>query len=364
MSNNLDYELDPNVDSQVDDVKRQEIKSFLSSEKYITKVKGISVFALSNMNPEIGINEKEKLSKEKLMRSCIECINSLETLLINKRIKPKLNELFKNILFLKGGYSRDREVRDAIDNYNPMKKKLNKWKALYIQFDDLIIVDVEAFITKGMFNEHKLVNSLVHEVGHAIHLKYITKGSKAYYDFISRKFIDLLNELKAIDVNYTYKLSNVEKGKIEKYFLDSWDDMLDSIVALAKYKIDKSRSIDFTTYLNDLFEENLKSKNTVKSMIDSLVTLLSSNEIYYKDREFNKSFGVMQSEFESIPTEDFAETFRMFIFYEDRMSQWNRNRLFNTFEKSKAIGRTIIESKESKVSIIKNYILHFIEGVK
>jgi hypothetical protein len=99
-------------------------------------------------------------------------------------------------------------------------------------------------------------------------------------------------------------------------------------------------------------------------MIDALVTLLSSNEIYYKDREFNRSFGVMQSEFESIPTEDFAETFRMFIFYEDRMSQWNRNRLFNTFEKSKARGRTIIENKKNSINIIKNYILHFIKGVR
>ena len=245
-----------------------------------------------------------------------------------------------------------------------LKKKLSKWKALYIQFDDLIIVDVEAFINNGVLNNHSLVNSLVHEVGHAIHLKYITQGSKTYYDFVSRKFIELLNELKEIPTNYIYKLSNFEKDKIENYFLDEWDDMLDSIVGLTKDKRDKSRSIDFTTYLNDLFEENLKSKNTVKSMIDALVTLLSSNEIYYKDREFNKSFGVMQSEFESIPTEDFAETFRMFIFYEDRMSQWNRNRLFNTFEKSKARGRTIIENKESKVSIIKNYILHFIKGAK
>jgi len=364
MSNNLDYELDPELDSQVDDIKRQDIKSFLSSEKYITKVNGIKVFALSNMNPEIGANEKEKLDKENLMRGCIDCINSLEILLSKKRIKPRLNELFENILFLKGGPSRDSEVRDAIDNYNPMKKKLNKWKALYIQFDDLIIVDVEAFIDNGVLNNHNLVNSLVHEVGHAIHLKYITKGSKTYYDFVSRKFIDLLNELKGVPANYTYKLSNVEKDKVENYFLDAWDDMLDSIVDLTEDERDRSRSIDFTTYLNDLFEDNLKSKNTVKSMIDSLVTLLSSNEIYYKDREFNKSFGVMQSEFESIPTEDFAETFRMFIFYEDRMSQWNRNRLFNTFEKSKARGRTIIESKESNVSIIKNYILHFIEGVK
>jgi hypothetical protein len=364
MLNNLDYELNPDLDNQVDDTKREEIKSFLSSEKYIAKVKGINVYALSNMHPEIGVNEKEKLNKEKLMRSCIDCINSLETLLSKKRIKPRLNELFKNILFLKGGSSSDVEVRDAIDNYNPMKKKLSKWKALYIQFDDLIIVDVESFINSGTLNNHKLVNSLVHEVGHSIHLKYITKGSKTYYDFVSRKFVELLNELKVIPANYTYKLSSVEKDKIENYFLDSWDEMLDSIVALTEDGVDKSKSIDFTTYLNDLFEENLKSKNTVKSMIDALVTLLSSNEIYYKDREFNRSFGVMQSEFESIPTEDFAETFRMFIFYEDRMSQWNRNRLFNTFEKSKARGRTIIENKKNSINIIKNYILHFIKGVR
>ena len=176
MLNNLDYELNPDLDNQVDDTKREEIKSFLSSEKYIAKVKGINVYALSNMHPEIGVNEKEKLNKEKLMRSCIDYINSLETLLSKKRIKPRLNELFKNILFLKGGSSSDVEVRDAIDNYNPMKKKLSKWKALYIQFDDLIIVDVESFINSGTLNNHKLVNSLVHEVGHSIHLKYISNS--------------------------------------------------------------------------------------------------------------------------------------------------------------------------------------------
>lgn len=364
MPNNFDYELDSSLDLDINDEKRKEIRSFLTTDMYITNVKGIDVYAISNMNPEFGSNDKEKLKKEKLMRSCIDCIRSLDTLISKKRIKPKIDELFKNILFVKGSSKNNIEVKAAIDNYNPMNKSLNKWKAIYIQFDDLIIVDVDAFIKKDILNSHSLVNSLVHEVGHAVHLKYITKGSKGYYDFVSRKFIDLLNELKRIPQNYIYKSSNAEKNRIEDYFLDEWDDMLDSIVALAKDPTNKSKAIDFTTYLNDLFEENLKSKNTVKSMIDTLVTLLSSNEVYYDNSEFNKSFGSMQAEFESIPTEDFAETFRMFIFHEDKMSQWNINRLFNTFEKSKARGRTIIENRESASSIIKNYILHFIEGVR
>ena len=364
MSDNLDYEIDSELDNQIDDEKIKNIKSFLSREKFITNVKGINVYALSNMNPEFSSSEKESIRKERIMRICIECINALDSFLLKKRIKPKLNELFKNILFIKGDPSNNKEISLAIDNYNPLNKKLNKWKALYVQFDDLIIVNVESFIKKDTFNEYSLINSLVHEVGHAIHLKFITKGSKTYYDFISNKFTRLLNELKKIPTNYEYKLSKNEKERVEDYFIDEWDEMLDSIVSLTKSKSDKSKSIDFTTYLNDLFEKNLELKNTVKAMIDTLVTLLSSNEVYYKDIKFNKSFNSMQAEFESISTEDFAETFRMFVFYEDRMSQWNRNRLFNTFEKSKARGKTIIENKTNKLCTIKKYITNFIEGVK
>lgn len=68
----------------------------------------------------------------------------------------------------------------------------NSWDGFYRRSHDLIVVDVEkcknvSSNKPGRYDYLDYV--LVHEIGHAIHLKYITKGSKDKYDDITRIFL-------------------------------------------------------------------------------------------------------------------------------------------------------------------------------
>lgn len=250
-----------------------------------------------------------------------------------KKITLDLSEIFSNLVIISSELERNI--------ISPAKG----WDALYKKNKDAIIIDIEKCRDKKTSNtgSYEYVDYvLVHEIGHALHLKYMADSSKQYYDDITRVF------LKQISFRKNLIKKTEESAKESK---ESKDDIIKKIM---KSEISKEKSVDssFTLNFKNVLPNNLKKLYVKKSKQISrnkgLYELIKSSIEVLKD--------IMPSEYGTLNLkEDFAENFVLFILNPESLDQWNINRLQNTMAKTRAQGKTIIKANKN-YNLLKSYI--------
>ena len=286
---------------------------------FVQRVKhfGINIFTSENV-----------ASNQAYEKEIIDILADIQREFKYSKITVELQELFKHLIIVKG----PKEKAFLNKKYGIT---VTRWKALYSKTIDGIIIDLNMFTaSKKLLNTNKLLNTLVHEIGHAIHLNFISSGSlrhthesdieleasdmsaKEFYDYTSKQFIDTINTVSMCD----------SKDEAEEHFFNLLDKC----------------SFDFGEELENAYDERLKYQEPIRAMEETLrqyMPLDGSDDDHEQVMLFNTQ-------------EDFAENFRKYVLDNENLSHWNKNRLVYTLRKSGAQGKKIIES----YSDIKKYI--------
>ena len=128
---------------------------------------------------ENSATEKDKAKTYKLLKYA-------ERLLKSKNIKP-LNNFVKDIVILNSNevYERFRE-----DN--------KEFAGLYFYKEKSIMLSLYYPYSKQQYSDESLLNTLIHELGHAIHMNYIDKDSETYWNDISSFFMSSRDKLEKV----------------------------------------------------------------------------------------------------------------------------------------------------------------------
>lgn len=235
------------------------------------------------------------------------------------KINTPLSELFKNLVIIKG----NKERSEINKNF---KSALHNWKAFFETEMETIVFDLSKFK-----NEEQLMNTLIHEIGHCIHVNFVTPDSKMYITSIGKTYTNIIGELKAaIEV-----IENISDDESDE---DILEDLENKFYNFADF-LDNSSEEGFSSISSQIcsdYEEtnNVTSLSKIESMIASIMKHMPSEYGSYDDREF------------------FAESFRQFILHPNQLSLANRNMIINALTISRSQGKTVMNAHK----LIKDYV--------
>ena len=73
--------------------------------------------------------------------------------------------------------------RKEKNTINKLYNYYEDWKAFFVKQQDTIVFDLNAFNTS-----YEILSTFVHEIGHAVHIKFITPNAQEYSSNISKKY--------------------------------------------------------------------------------------------------------------------------------------------------------------------------------
>jgi hypothetical protein len=260
------------------------------------------------------------------VKNLISCLNNIKSIFRRTGINVPIDFLVKCLIIVSG-----LEEREHVENVYH-KENVDRWKAFYVKQVDAIVFDINKFK-----NKEALIDTFVHELGHAIHTKFVAKSGYDYSNTISEYFIDAikkLSELKNNIMSVDEDLKQDFKEEAEDVFFD-FLDFLDESTPSEDGTSDKGYSY-LSSQINDAYndEKKLTHLATVDAMISSIMNYMPSE------------YGMTDS------YEFFAECFRQFILEPDSLSWSNRNMIINTFQMSSAAGKEVMKAHR----LIKDYI--------
>jgi len=268
-----------------------------------------------------------------LTKALINSLRNVEIIFRQNRINVPLTDLFKSLVIIKGNTER------AEINKN-FKAALYNWKAFFETDIQTIVFDLNMFKGKEQSIEEQLTNTLVHEIGHCIHVNFVTPGSKMYITSIGEAYTNIIGELKAaieiiLGINKKNKNDrDISDEDILKYLVNKFYDFADFL--------DNSSEKGFSSISSQICSDYEESNNVtllakIESMIASIMKHMPSEYGSYDEREF------------------FAECFRQFILYPDQLSLSNRNIIINALTISRVQGKTVMNAHKD-LSLFKDYI--------
>ena len=258
-------------------------------------------------------------------KALINNLRNVEIKFKQNRINKKVSDLFKNLVIIKG--NKERSEIDQI-----YKSGTANWRAFFETETETIVFDLQHFK-----NEEMLMNTLVHEIGHAIHVNFVSKDSSKYISDIGKKYVDIITLLKELK-------NNVEENQEDDDFCEStvdeaenafydFADLLDSSVDAS---VSDSTTSNISSQICDEYEseQNLTYSSSIESMIVAIMKFAPSEYGVTEEKEF------------------FAECFRQFILSPDDLSLNNRNMIINALTMSRAQGKELMQAHK----ILKSYI--------
>jgi hypothetical protein len=228
--------------------------------------------------PDIISNEKS-LTKEVLVKDGITCVISRDT----KYEDAKL--VFDTLEGIKAMFRNNRFALQLKDAFNSLIVISSQEERNYLNFGsntlgtyrdakDAITIDVvKCKKSRPLVNGYdNVISVLVHEIGHAIHLNFISNlslhrfsnqasQSKEYYDDISNLFLQFIDRTKKIkdkldfveknkqDQKYFSRLMRANEDSKEKYLLNNIRKL---VLAVLKTKIEYD--LDFEEFQDEFFE--------------------------------------------------------------------------------------------------------------
>lgn len=172
-----------------------------------------------------------------------------------KKISFSLSDAFSTLLIV----ASPEERRLASPNGS------NRWAGFYRRPQDLITIDIKKCKSSSSFKTGQYDYTdfvLVHEIAHAIHLKYITQGSKDSYDKISSYFLNQIETRESI----IDAVNSFDKDRLEINF---------SAESHIKNFINKSKS-------NRQFFEDLKNTYNNMKPLNEVRAIVLTHLVYGK----------------------------------------------------------------------------------
>lgn len=328
-------------------------------EENIEMYKGISIMFENEM-----FNE-EKLEIKNLL-------DETESLFSSKSILVKLNQLIKNLVVTNTQACRKKlqetgvigtpksKIQGSTSSYN---YKPGTFGGVYGPNQEVI------FLSTNKEHRHKggILKIFVHELSHALHISYIHKDAKNYWDDSSNSVIRYFKRLDAL--NDEFKKLNLEnEEKINKLYLYFIEELIRFRDSMSSSSITNNSTKSIFDNIDNFYDENMDQNKIIYNNIVSNQT----NNIIVEDFNEAQSFlnhVILKFKF-MFPTkyaltnnqEDFAECFTMFLLKREKLSDWNINRMNNTLAKSNNSGVKII--KESiDLNVLKNYVKILLESL-
>lgn len=234
--------------------------------------------------------------KDKHVKKTIDCLSHIQELFKARKINVSLSRIFKYLLLI-GSKAAEKNFSDHIG------ERLG-WLALYYDTKDLIAInnifnmskyeyDDDDVNIEGFTKSHiDMVYNLTHEIGHAVHLKFITKEAKDYYDGISNLFINLAkisdntksnrilfydNALKVLVITIYEKIKKeiIKKDYYQNYTL-SYEDLCDllsyqeisSVNKILSQILNSNLINDFKEYIEEYQDSN--EEYNVTNLVNTL----------------------------------------------------------------------------------------------
>lgn len=291
--------------------------NFNSAEKYFGVLVYISEASDSDFN---------------LTKALIDSLRNVEIKFRQNKINVPLSKLFKNLVVIKGN-----KERMYIDKF--YKSGTANWRAFFETDTETIVFDLQHFKS-----EEKLINTLVHEIGHAIHVKFVTEDSREYISLIGKQYVNVIESLKELKSNIDENLHDddlceniVDEAEIIFY---DFADLLDNSIDPNEYENGVIKTSDISSQICKEYESSrsLTYSSSIEKMISIIMKFVPSEYGSTEEREF------------------FAECFRQFILSPDMLTLNNRNMIINALTMSRAQGKELMQAHK----IIKDYISLFI----
>ena len=152
--------------------------------------KGITVIAT------IGCEESH-------IKKTINCLTHIQSMFEKRRINISLGDIFKYVLLI--------GTEEAGEDFSSKISTTYGWDAVFVESKSLIAINnmfnnnvykrnLFKFSIEGFDQSYSnMMYTLTHEIGHAVHMKFITKEAKSYYDGISNLFISLKNVSSSLE---------------------------------------------------------------------------------------------------------------------------------------------------------------------
>ena len=267
----------------------------------------------------LGINiavSKNASLKYKKVKYIIDCLSMIQRIFQNFKIYVPLNNFLNHVVIISGIQDRKWVYNRYKDREGFTQEFSNSWEAFYIRGKKSIFIDI------NMFRKNfKILKTLVHEIGHAIHRDFITKentdsnsfsSSYDYWNNLSKKVINLF---QMTDDWY------IEEDEFENAFYDFLKQCPDSI--------------------------KLELQNKYKEHLKSFPPKIAGRHVLLNHMPNEYSL--------TNESEDFAEAFEAFILDNDNLSQHHKNRIINTLTKSRVQGKTVMNAHKD-LTLIKRYV--------
>jgi hypothetical protein len=235
------------------------------------------------------------------------------------RINTPLSELFKSLVIVKG----NKERAEIDKNF---KSALHNWKAFLETDIKAIVFDLSKFK-----NEEQLINTLVHEIGHCIHVNFVSSDSSEYITLIGETYTNIIRELKSIKDIIE---NNNDDERNEKLLNDAEESFYDFADFLDNNSEGGFSSISSQICKDYELSDKFTPLSKIENMIESIMKHMPSEYGSTDEREF------------------FAECFRQFILSPDQLSLANRNMIINSLTMSRVQGKTVINAHK----LIKDYV--------
>lgn len=253
-------------------------------------------------------------------RHVIQSLSHIERIFVNNKITVPISDLVKHLIII-GGKKEQR--------YIDKKFKSNKLWNNYTFFDgnlDAIVIDISNYKS----NE-ELIGALVHEIGHAIHTKYITPNSRKYSYDIGNVYSEVILDLTEVRDAVYHSSDDDEK---DSYVRDAQVMFAEFIAVLNKSNNNNMSNISLSIINSYKTSSNFTPADSINNMIKSIMAFIPSK------------YGASNS------FEFFAECFRQFILDPDALSLSNRNMIINTFQMSSAAGKEVMKAHK----LIQQYV--------
>ena len=286
--------------------------NFKSAEKYYGILVYISEASDSDFN---------------LTKALIDSLRNVEIKFRQNKINVPISNFFNNLVIIKGA-----KERSSINKL--YKSGTANWRAFFETETKTIVFDLQHFKS-----EEALINTLVHEIGHAIHVKFVSKDSSKYISKIGKHYSDIIVRLKELKSNIEDNLQDDDLcesivDEAEVLFYD-FADLLDSSIDASVYDEEKKTS-NISSQICDEYEstKNLTYASSIEKMINVIMKFIPSEYGATEEKEF------------------FAECFRQFILSPDELSLNNRNMIINALTMSRSQGKKLMQAHK----LLKNYV--------
>lgn len=261
------------------------------------------------------------------VRALIQGLNVIETKFNNVRINLQISSLVKKIIVIKG--NKEKKAINKIFNY------YENWKAFFVKQIDVIVFDLSQFDTS-----QEILNTFVHEIGHAIHTRFITPDAENYSSSISKKYVEVIRILKTFKDDIESYYDNEE---MQEEFEEEALDYFNSFIQFLKDSVDPRNfekneepvsNLAKSIYKKYISSDRFTCHQSVSNMINAIMEYIPSD--YGSTNEY----------------EYFAECFRKFILSPDELTQNNRNMVINTLTMSRSQGKELMQAHK----VLKDYI--------